>query len=252
MPLSYAGKAYALLERYNVEDYDLVKIITEKGEIVGRIMPRPSIFDDEHVIIKLPNGYNIGVNIGKISEIKVLEKAYQREEAIPEVEFRENLPYIPFIVTGGTISSRVDYRTGAVRAYEKPEELLDLIPVELEKFIEWIDGELIVPGNTLIHGYTVIDSIRAIENLSGTDFMKLFGSSTERALIFTRVGTGRSPMVALKVFDIRPSLVVLHGLKPDSVDRLGIRLAEIMGVPLAVSKMESVRDMVESLRKRLE
>ena len=126
------------------------------------------------------------------------------------------------------------------------------IPVELEKFIEWIDGELIVPGNTLIHGYTVIDSIRAIENLSGTDFMKLFGSSTERALIFTRVGTGRSPMVALKVFDIRPSLVVLHGLKPDSVDRLGIRLAEIMGVPLAVSKMESVRDMVESLRKRLE
>ncbi|RZN62411.1 MAG: Glu-tRNA(Gln) amidotransferase GatDE subunit D [Thermoproteota archaeon] len=128
MPLSYAGKAYALLERYNVEDYDLVKIITEKGEIVGRIMPRPSIFDDEHVIIKLPNGYNIGVNIGKISEIKVLEKAYQREEAIPEVEFRENLPYIPLIVTGGTISSRVDYRTGAVRAYEKPEELLDLIP----------------------------------------------------------------------------------------------------------------------------
>ncbi|MGB9631091.1 MAG: Glu-tRNA(Gln) amidotransferase subunit GatD [Candidatus Methanodesulfokora sp.] len=128
MPLSYVGKACALLERYNVEDYDLVRIITTKGELVGRIIPRPSIFDDEHIIVKLPNGYNIGINIARIVEIRVLEKAYQREETIPEVKFREDLPYVPLVVTGGTISSRVDYRTGAVRAYERPEELLDLIP----------------------------------------------------------------------------------------------------------------------------
>lgn len=128
MPLSYVGRACALLERYNVEDYDLVKLITTKGELVGRIMPRPSIFDDEHIIIKLSNGYNIGVNVDRVREIRVLEKAPQREEITPEVRVREDLPYIPLVVTGGTISSRVDYRTGAVRAYERPEELLDLIP----------------------------------------------------------------------------------------------------------------------------
>lgn len=124
------------------------------------------------------------------------------------------------------------------------------LPVELEKFLEAIEGRIIVeaPQPTYIHGYTVIDSIRAILNLSGSDFMRLFGTSTERAMIFTKVSAGRSPLVALKVIDIRPSLIVLHGPQLDSVDELGVKLASVMRVPLAVSSVKDVNELVNRLR----
>ena len=132
-------------------------------------------------------------------------------------------------------------------------DMLELaMPVPAEEFLEAIDAVLLTKPqeSVLVHGYTIIDSIKAIECLSGVDFMKIFGSSTERALIFTKVSTGRSPMVALRVFDMRPSLVVLHGLKPEDTDKLAIRLADIMKVPLAVSRKESITELVDALRER--
>ena len=93
--------------------------------------------------------------------------------------------------------------------------------------------------------------MKAIETLSGADFMRLFGSSTERALIFTKVSTGRSPMVAIRVFDVRPALAVLHGLKPDSVDPLAVRLAKLSNVGLVVSKLPEIGELVERLRGSL-
>jgi len=124
------------------------------------------------------------------------------------------------------------------------------LPIELDKFLDVIEGRIVVeaPQPTYIHGYTVIDSIKAILSLTGSDFMRLFGTSTERALIFTKVTAGRSPMVALKVIDIRPSLVVLHGPQPDKIDKLGMKIATSMRVPLAVSMIEDVYELVEKLR----
>jgi len=126
-------------------------------------------------------------------------------------------------------------------------------PVETDRFVEVIEGEVLVEPSSskYIYGYTVIDSVKAIETLSGADFMRLFGSSTERALIFTKVTTGRSPMVAIRVFDVRPALVVLHGLKPDSVDSLAMRLAKLSNVGLVVSKLPEIGDLVERLRSSL-
>lgn len=125
------------------------------------------------------------------------------------------------------------------------------LPIELERFLEAIEGRIVVeaPQPTYVHGYTVIDSLKAILNLSGSDFMRLFGTSTERALIFTRVSAGRSPLVALKVVDVRPSLVVLHGLNPEGVDELGVKLASAMRVPLAVSILRDVNELVNRLRE---
>ncbi|RDD53873.1 MAG: helix-turn-helix domain-containing protein [Candidatus Korarchaeota archaeon NZ13-K] len=125
------------------------------------------------------------------------------------------------------------------------------LPIEMERFLEAIEGRIVVeaPQPTYIHGYTVIDSLKAILNLSGSDFMRLFGTSTERALIFTRVSAGRSPLVALKVVDVRPSLVVLHGPNPEGVDELGIKLASVMRVPLAVSTLKDVSELVSRLRE---
>jgi len=126
------------------------------------------------------------------------------------------------------------------------------IPVGIEPFVELIEGTWLYkpPRKFTINGYTIIDSYAAIKNLSGSsEFILLFGSSTERALIFTKVSEGKSPMVALKVFDLKPNLVVLHGLKPESVHDLAIKLAEIMGIPLVVSEIPDITTLAQKLRK---
>lgn len=97
-----------------------------------------------------------------------------------------------------------------------------------------------------VYGYTVIDSLRAITELSFNELIKLYGITSQRALIFTKVSTGKTPMVAIKLTNLHPAVVVLHGL--DVVDGVAKRIAEAEGIPLAVSRMASAEDIVEVLR----
>ncbi len=127
-----------------------------------------------------------------------------------------------------------------------------LTPISAKDIIKAVDGEVIVGDNLkLINlcGYTVIDSIRAILELSEMDFISLYGSSEERALIFTKVHLGRSPMIAIKVTHPKPKIVVLHGLVPKSVDKLAIKIAKLERIPLVVSKIRSEDELVASLRE---
>ncbi len=97
-----------------------------------------------------------------------------------------------------------------------------------------------------IYGYTLVDVERAVKELSSDAFLKLFGATTERCLIFTNVNTGRAPMIAIKSQEFKPSLVVLHGV--GDVDRLALELSEQMRIPLAVSKVGSVETLIRELR----
>lgn len=124
------------------------------------------------------------------------------------------------------------------------------IPVTVEDLRNAIQGEVLACKqltNNEIYGYTVVDSIRAIEMLSGADLTQLMGRTTKRALIFTNASTGRATMVAVRVATLKPGIVVLHG--PDQIDPLAIRLAERESIPLMVSRMKSVRELVDALRK---
>jgi putative transcriptional regulator len=98
-----------------------------------------------------------------------------------------------------------------------------------------------------IYGYTVLDSIAAIESMKGTEFHYLMGMTTERALIFTKVTTGRSPMVAVRVSSLKPAVIVVHGPRK-RIDLLAVRLAEKERIPFIVSLHQSVEDIVASLR----
>ncbi|MGY5855400.1 MAG: helix-turn-helix domain-containing protein [Candidatus Thorarchaeota archaeon] len=97
-----------------------------------------------------------------------------------------------------------------------------------------------------IYGYTLVDVERAVKELSSDAFLKLFGATTERCLIFTNVSTGRAPMIAIKSQEFKPSLVVLHGV--GNVDRLALELSEQMRIPLAVSKGGSIETLIRELR----
>jgi putative transcriptional regulator len=111
-------------------------------------------------------------------------------------------------------------------------------PVPLLKFARLIEAERI-SGNMerSINGYTIIDSINAIFQMSSNEFYRLYGWSTERALIFCNVSTGRSPMVALRVSTLKPAAVVLHGLEASKIDPVAKKIAEVETFPLMASRM---------------
>jgi len=126
--LHYRGKAREILSSLGLEDFDRIRVKKEGDVYEGILIPRPEILDDEHIIIKLDSGYNIGISL-EGAEIELISKGSRRKERIlPELSYREDLPRVSVVVTGGTITSRVDYSTGGVIAHERPEELLDLIP----------------------------------------------------------------------------------------------------------------------------
>jgi len=96
-----------------------------------------------------------------------------------------------------------------------------------------------------IFGYTVVDSIRAILYFEGVEFMKLFGSTAKRALIFTNVTHGRSPLVAVRIYPFKPSAVIIHG--PSRLDPVAIEIAKKDNLPLGLSSMPTVRDLLIAL-----
>ncbi len=121
--------------------------------------------------------------------------------------------------------------------------------VPLDRVIEAVKG---VPINSYlnrdyIYGYTVVDSIKAIMTLSGSDFLNLLGTTSQRVVVFTKVTTGRSPMIALKVSTIRPAVIVLHG--PKRVDALAHWIAENENVPVILSTAKTVEEIVKGLRR---
>jgi putative transcriptional regulator len=117
-----------------------------------------------------------------------------------------------------------------------------------EELTKIIDGNNLNPKADMkkpVYGYTMIDSIKAIIEFNSNDYIKIYGWSNERALIFTGVKYGRSPMVAIRAHPLKPGMVVFA--RPENVDSLSIKLAELEGLPLIITKLED-RDIIKRLR----
>jgi putative transcriptional regulator len=122
-------------------------------------------------------------------------------------------------------------------------------PIPLKEVAQIIDGEFLACedlANKTILGYTVVDSIKAIMTMSGPDFFQLLGTTTERAIIFTKTSTGRSPLVAIRVTPLKPAAIILHGVT--HLDKIAIELAKAERIPLIVSKKSTTDDLVKALR----
>jgi len=110
---------------------DILEVKKDKTIYEGILMP--SEFADQNVLLlKLNNGYNIGIKI--TPDVKVKKIGQETLGKFPEAKYQKDkkLPNISLITTGGTITSKVDYKTGAVHPLSKPEELLFNVP-ELNK-----------------------------------------------------------------------------------------------------------------------
>lgn len=121
-----------------------------------------------------------------------------------------------------------------------------MIPVE--KLIKEIEGRVVTSSSIsldrTIKGFTLIDGVETIKTLTATNYSNLYGWSTERALVFTKIQFGRSPMIAIRIHPVKPSLVVYH--QPGGVDPLAVQLAERENIPLVITEMP-----LEELRKKL-
>jgi putative transcriptional regulator len=147
-----------------------------------------------------------------------------------------------------------------IRKYEVFYRNLSAAVIDLDEFesprtvkeiVSAIGGEVLAGEGLLdapVYGYTVIDSIRAIKLLDAYDFLYLFGKNPMRALIFTSVTRGRSPMVAARLYPIKPKLIVIHGPRREQVDRLAIELAELEKICLALSTLPTVEEVINGLR----
>lgn len=121
--------------------------------------------------------------------------------------------------------------------------------IPLERFYDAIDATEIVSGTSdRISGHTVIDSIEAITRLSSEEFYRLYGQSTNRALLFTGVTRGESPLVAMRVVNPTPNAVVLHGLSESDLWDHAPDLARIDGFSLAVCETD-IETTLERLRE---
>ncbi len=125
----YKGEALSVLKKFQVRVWGQAVIETSRGNFVGTILPRSENDDDQHIVMKIPTGYNIGVDIQTVLSMK--ETGYKKANyKIPEKEFpiTPGLPRVKLIGTGGTIASRLDYRTGAVIPAFSPGELYGAVP----------------------------------------------------------------------------------------------------------------------------
>jgi glutamyl-tRNA(Gln) amidotransferase subunit D len=125
----YKGKALEVLKNFNMRIWSEATITTTRGKFQGVLLPRSENDDDVHIVIKLATGYNIGIAVDTIQEMKEYNfKEIQYK--IPEREFptSKNKHNIKLLGTGGTIASRLDYRTGAVIPAFSPGELYGAVP----------------------------------------------------------------------------------------------------------------------------
>ena len=123
----YQGNSLGFLKTNQISVGDSVNILAEIT-YSGIIMPRYEHSDDKHIVLKLKSGYNIGLEISKIEKIEKSQETIKITKTDEKIEKVKGLPKILLLSTGGTIASKVDYRTGAVTPILTAEELNSSVP----------------------------------------------------------------------------------------------------------------------------
>jgi glutamyl-tRNA(Gln) amidotransferase subunit D len=150
----YKGKALDALVEAGCEVGDVIRITDKERIFEGILIPRSETTTNDHIVVKLKSGYNVGIKITQYTAIERVGKGTKPRFATPPIpQQNPDLPKVVIMSTGGTIASRVDYRTGAVRSalsasdlYGVVPELSDIARVETE-IIFSLYSENITPKN---------------------------------------------------------------------------------------------------------
>ncbi len=126
----YSGLLKKILEEIGANIGDRIRVRRGSEVFEGLLMPRERLYGDKPIIvIKLDNGYNIGIRVDEKTVIeKVRPRSVVKEVKPRPIPLEKKLPRVIMVSTGGTIVSKVDYETGAVKPALTTEELLEWIP----------------------------------------------------------------------------------------------------------------------------
>jgi glutamyl-tRNA(Gln) amidotransferase subunit D len=200
----YTGKTDELLRDAGARRGSRIKIRTKDGfEVMGLVIPAYEEGSGEHLVLKLKSGYNIGIDSSSIESLSVLEEPFadlssssiMRPEQVSASE-----KTVLLLSTGGTIASKVDYRTGAVKPAYTASDLYSAVP-ELGRIAQ-IKSEVIFSAlsenlaqehwqklsEAIIQKSTKDPKFDGIVIMLGTDTMGYFSA----ALSFSLIGLNRS------------------------------------------------------------
>ncbi|MEM2142279.1 MAG: Glu-tRNA(Gln) amidotransferase subunit GatD [Candidatus Thorarchaeota archaeon] len=189
----YRGTVLEKLRQARARVGDVVEIVTERGAQRGILMPRALVGSDpDHVVIKIDSGYNIGLRLGHEAKVSLVTSspAIKSKRETP-VEPRPEIPTIAMLSTGGTIASRVDYRTGSVNPalsawdlYEAVPEISERVNVRARVVMSELSENIYPSDWTKIANAVVSEIRRGIDGVvvvHGTDTM----AYTSAALAFS-------------------------------------------------------------------
>jgi len=174
-----------------VKPGDKVKIFTQDEVIEGMYLEKPKLLKQDTIIVKLSNGYNIGIDKHKIREIKIIEEYVHKGKKKKEIQDNKELPTIAILSTGGTISSKVDYNTGGVIAEYTAEDFVEMCPelreianIKSEKIME-IMSEDVVFDNISLMAEKVHEALKKYDGVvltTGTDMLGYISAGLSFAL----------------------------------------------------------------------
>jgi len=191
----YGGALRDLLERRGAAVGCRVRLVLREGAIIdGILMPKHEFSAPNTIIVKLGNGYNIGISIERVESFEVVEciRRTAKEGSEGEAARRSGMPLTKIIGCGGTIASRVEYETGAVKPAMTPKDLLEIVP----ELLDLTDVDSSVLFNILSEDMTpnhwkqiAVEVYRAIESgydgivvTHGTDTMSYSASAVAFAV----------------------------------------------------------------------
>ena len=112
------------LNKKSIQVGDRIHVTSGGNDYIGLLMPRPDSGDQNILVLKLDNGYNSGI---KPDSIELVEKAAKKPPAKTKSE-KPKPGSIAIIGCGGTIASKIEYKTGAVSPSINPKELREAFP----------------------------------------------------------------------------------------------------------------------------
>jgi glutamyl-tRNA(Gln) amidotransferase subunit D len=189
----YRGKALGALEKAHTEIGDIVRLTKEDEVYEGILIPRSEYGDETHLVVKLKNGYNIGIAVTDNMTIeKIGEGTKPTFAPSPIPEQKLGLPKVTIISTGGTIASRVDYRTGGVRPaltandlYSVVPELADIADIETQILLSLFSENITPHDWTEIAQSTakhILNGVSGVVIAHGTDTMGYTSAALSFAL----------------------------------------------------------------------
>ena len=164
----YKGKSFEYLQQKDVDVGDSIKVVSDLT-YEGILMPRYETSEDSHIVLKLKSGYNIGIELTEITNIEKISSPKQIVEEKSVQKTDSSLPKILLLSTGGTIASKVDYRTGAVTPALTASDLNDAVP-EIANIAN-IDAEVLFSEySENLQPEHWVETAKKIESVANSDY----------------------------------------------------------------------------------